>query len=65
MSLALLFATLIAPPLKGQVRLAGEEIMGYVGRIARRTAFADDLIVFPIFLAVRSAPQQNSPFFKG
>ena len=63
--LALLFATLIGSPLKGQVWLEGEEIMGYVGRIARRTTSVDDLIVFSIFLAVRSASQQNSPFFEG
>ena len=44
----------IVPPAKDQIRLAGEEIMGYVGRIAFRTAPVDDLIVFVIFLAVRS-----------
>jgi len=34
--------------------------MGYVGTIGFRTAFTDYLIVFVIFLAVRSAPQQNT-----
>jgi len=39
--------------------------MGYVGRIACRTAPVDNLIVFAIFLAVRSAPWQTSSFLKG
>jgi len=56
MSLALFFATFIVPPVKDQIRLARKEIMGYVGRIAYRTASVDNLIVFGIFLAVRSAP---------
>jgi len=47
----------IVLPAKDQIRLAGEEIMGYVGRIARRTAPVDCLIVFAIFLAVRSPLQ--------
>ena len=34
--------------------------MGYVGTIGFRMAFIDYLIVFVIFLAVRSAPQQNT-----
>jgi len=34
--------------------------MGYVGRMGFRMAFIDYLIVFAIFLAVRSAPQQNT-----
>jgi len=38
--------------------------MGYVGGITRRTASVDDLIVFAIFLAVRSPPYQSSPFLK-
>ena len=42
--------------MKDQLRLAREEIMGYVGRIARRTALVDDPIVFMIFLVVRSVP---------
>ena len=46
-----LFARLINPPVKGQIRLAGEKIMGYVARIACM-AFVDDMIVFVIFLAV-------------
>ena len=56
------FATFIVPPVKGQIRLAGGEIVGYVGRIARRTAFVDDLIVFGVFLMVRSSLQQSSSF---
>jgi len=43
-------------PVKDQIRLAGEEIMGYVEIIAGRTAPVDDLTVFGIFLAVCSAP---------
>ena len=39
--------------------------MEYVGRIACRTPFADDLIVFAIFLMVRLPLQENSPFLKG
>ena len=42
--------------------MAGEEIVGYVGRVARRTAFVDDLIVFGVFLMVRSSLQQSSSF---
>ena len=51
------FATFILPLVKDQIRLAREEIMGYVQRIARRTPFVDDLVVFGIFLAVCSPPQ--------
>ena len=65
MPLAFPFAKLIVPPVKGQIRLAGEEIVGYVGRIACLTTSVDDLIVFAIFLAVRSAPQQISPLLDG
>ena len=37
------FAKFIAPPVKGRIRVAGEEIMGYVGgSVARRTVFVDD-----------------------
>ena len=39
--------------------------MGYVGSITSRTALVDDLIVFGIFLAVYSAPQQTSPSLNG
>jgi len=46
----------IDPPVKDQIRLAGEEVMGYVKRVGRRAAFVDDLIVFAIFLAVRLTP---------
>ena len=56
MSSVFLFATFIIPPVKDQIRLAREEIMGYVGIIACRTAFVDDVIVFAIFLAVCSPP---------
>ena len=55
----------IDPLVKDRIRLAREEIMGYVGRITRRTTFADDMIVFVIFLAVRSPLQQSSSFLKG
>jgi len=49
------FAKFIAPPVKGRIRLAGEEVMGYVGRpVARCTAFVDDLVAFAIFLTVCS-----------
>jgi len=48
------FAKFIAPPVKGRIRLAREEIMGYVERVAHRMAFINDLVVFAIFLAVRS-----------
>ena len=54
---ALLFAGFIDPPLKDQIRLAREEIMGCARRIACRAAFIDDVIVFWIFLAVRLTPQ--------
>ena len=47
------FAIFIDPPTEDQIRLAGQEIVGYVERIACRTAFIDDVIVFAIFLAVR------------
>jgi len=56
MSLILLSAKFISPPVKDQIRLEGEEIMGYVGSITSLTAFIDDPIVFGIFLAVCSAP---------
>jgi len=59
------FAAFTDPPAKDQIRLAGEEIMGYVEMIGCRTASVDDLIVFTIFLAVRSAPQLISSFLKG
>ena len=65
MSLDSIFAAFIDPPVKDQIRLAREEIMGYVGRIACRLALVDNLIVFGIFLAVRSAPWQTSSFLKG
>ena len=50
------FARFTVPPVKDQIRLAREEIMEYVRRIARRTAFVDSVIVFAIFLAVCSPP---------
>ena len=50
------FAAFIIPPVKDRICLEGEEIMGYVERITCRTALVDDLIVFAIFLAVRSPP---------
>ena len=57
-----LFAKFIDPPMKDQIRLAGEEIMGYVERTAYYTPFVDDVLVFAIFLAVRSPLQQSSSF---
>ena len=54
------FAAFIVPFVKGQIRLAGKEIMGCVGRISRRTARSvDDLIVFAIFLVVCSSLYQK------
>ena len=61
MSLVLPSAKLIGPPAEDQIRLAGEEIMGYIEIIAGRTALVDDLTAFGIFPAVCSAPQQTSP----
>jgi len=62
MSLAFPFATLIDPPVKDRIRLEREEVMGYVERITCRTAPVDDPIVFAIFLAVCSPPQQSAAF---
>ena len=59
------FARFTVPPVKDQIRLVREEIMGYVRKIPRRTPFVDDLIVFGIFLAVCSPPQQGSSSLKG
>jgi len=59
-----LFARFIDPPVTDQIRLAGEEIMGYVGRTAYCTLLVDDVLVFAIFLAVRSPLQQSSSFLK-
>ena len=50
---------LIVPPTKGQIRLARKEIMGYAGGVSRCMAFVNDVIVFPIFIAVSSRPQQS------
>jgi len=58
-------ATFIVHPVKDQIRLAREEIIGCVGRITRYTAFIDDVIVFVVFIAVRSPLQQPSSFLKG
>ena len=46
-------AKFIDPPVKDQICLEREEIMGYVGIIVCRAVFTDDVIVFAIFLAVR------------
>jgi hypothetical protein len=62
MSLVFPLATFIVPPAKDKICLAREEIMGYGGRITCRAPFIDDLIVFAIFLAVRSPPQQTYSF---
>ena len=51
--------------MKDQIRLAREEIMGYAGRITYCTVFIDDVIVFAIFIAVRSRPKQGSSFLNG
>ena len=59
------FAVFIVPTVKGQIRLAGEEIMGCVGRTACRMASVDDLIVFAIFLAVSSPLHQSSFVLEG
>ena len=48
-----------------RIRLAREEIMGYVARVTCRTASVDDVIVFAIFLAVGLPPQQRSSVLKG
>ena len=53
------------PPVEDQIRLAREEIMGYVARITCRMAFVHDVIVFTIFLAVGSPLQQCSSVLKG
>ena len=58
------FAVFILPPAEDQIYLAREENMGYAERITRRTAFIDDVVVFVIFIAVRSRLQQDSPFLK-
>ena len=60
-SLVFLSARLVDPPVKGQIRLAWEEIMGYVARIAC-TAFVNDVIVFAIFLVV-CPTSAGVPFF--
>ena len=59
------FVRFIVPPMKDQIRLAREEIMGYAGRITYCTVFIDDVIVFAIFIAVRSRPKQGSSFLNG
>ena len=57
-------AIFIDPPVEDKIRLAWEEIMGYVARVTYRTAFADDVTVFVIFLAVRSLLQQRPSILK-
>jgi hypothetical protein len=60
------FVTFIVPPAEDQIRLEREEIMGYVGgSLVIRHPAIDDIIVFAIFLAVRSPPQRRSFFLKG
>jgi len=46
------FARFIASPVQDQIRLAWEEIMGYVGSITCCTAYINDMLVFAIFLTV-------------
>jgi len=48
--------------MKGQIRLAWEEIVGYGENIARRTTFVDDEIVSALFIAVRLPLQKTLPF---
>ena len=62
MSPVFLFAKLIGPPVKGQIHLVGEEIMGCAARITCRTVFVDDATVFAIFLMVRSPCSNPLPF---
>jgi len=47
--------------MKDQIRLAWEEIVGYGGNIARRTAFADNEVVSALFIAVRLPLQKPLP----
>jgi len=54
-----IFRYIYCPSREDQIRLARKEIMGYVGRIVCRTASVDNLIVFGIFLAVRSGSTAN------
>ena len=54
----------IDPPVKDQIRLEREEIMGYIGIIACRTAFVDDVAMFAIFIVVRSLLQRSSSFLR-
>ena len=58
-------ARFIVPPIKDQIRLAGEENMGCAGKTTCYTTSIDDVIAFVIFLAVRSSPQQSSSFLNG
>jgi len=58
-------AKLIVPPMEDQICLGGGEIMGYAGRTSGFTVSTDDVIVFTIFLAVRSPLQQSSSFLNG
>ena len=55
----------IVPPVKDQICLAWEEVMGWAGRIICCMAFVDGVIVFAIFLAVCPFLQQSSSFLKG
>ena len=65
MSWVFRLATFIDPPAEDKIRLAREEIMGYVARITCRAAFGDAVIVFAIFLTVRLPLQQCSSVLKG
>jgi hypothetical protein len=65
MRLASPFAKFITPPVIDRICLAREEVMGYAGRISRLEAFIDDVIVFGVFLMVRSPLQQSSSFSEG
>jgi len=64
MSFLFPLARFIITLVKDQIRLAREEIMGYAGGTTCCTAFIDDVIVFAIFLAVRS-PHSNALPFSG
>jgi hypothetical protein len=65
MPLVFPLAKLIIPLVEGHLRLAREEIMGYAGRVTCCIQFIDDVVVFAIFIVVRSPLQQRSSFLNG
>ena len=52
-------------PVKAQIRLVWEEDMGYAESGAHVKRFADDQIVFGLFLAVSPPPYQVPSLLKG